>query len=106
MLIELTSEMAAATDEDYRPDPVKYPSEIDPRLLPFGTPAAAAVFEYGRRIGAERREHPRDDLVSRLVHAEVDGEHLDDPSTPTSSSCSSSPATRRPAPASRTGSSP
>jgi cholest-4-en-3-one 26-monooxygenase len=78
MLIELTSEMAAATDADYRPDPVKYPSAIDPRLLPFGTPAAAAVFEYGRRIGAQRREHPRDDLVSRLVHAEVEGEHLDD----------------------------
>ena len=77
-LVELTSEMAAATDEDYRPDPVKYPSSVDPRLLPFGTPAAAAVFEYGRRIGAERREHPRDDLVSRLVHAEVDGEVLDE----------------------------
>jgi cytochrome P450 len=78
MLIELTSEMAAATDAEYRPDPVKYPSEVDPRLLPFGTPAAYAVFEYGRRIGAQRREHPTDDLVSRLVHAEVDGEHLDD----------------------------
>jgi cytochrome P450 len=78
MLVDLTSEMAAATDEDYRPDPVKYPSEIDPRLLPFGTPAAAAVFEYGRRIGALRREHPRDDLVSRLVHSEVEGEHLDE----------------------------
>ena len=78
MLVDLTSEMAAATDEDYKPDPVKYPSEVDPRLLPFGTPAAASVFEYGRRIGALRREHPRDDLVSRLVHAEVDGEHLDE----------------------------
>jgi cholest-4-en-3-one 26-monooxygenase len=77
-LIELTSEMAAATDADYRPDPVKYPTEIDPRLLPFGTPAAAAVFEYGRKIGAERRRDPRDDLVSQLVHAEVDGEHLAD----------------------------
>src|SRR3984885_8693576 len=78
MLVDLTSEMAAATDEDYKPDPVKSPSEVDPRLLPFGTPAAASVFEYGRRIGALRREHPRDDLVSRLVHADVDGEHLDE----------------------------
>ena len=78
MLIELTSEMAAATDEDYRPDPVKYPTDVDPRLLPFGTPAAQMVFDYGRAIGAERRAHPREDLVSRLVHAEVDGEHLDD----------------------------
>jgi cholest-4-en-3-one 26-monooxygenase len=78
MLIELTSEMAAATDSEYKPDPAKYPSEIDPRLLPFGTPAALQVFEYGRRIGEERRKHPSDDLVSRLVHAEVDGERLND----------------------------
>jgi cholest-4-en-3-one 26-monooxygenase len=77
-LIELTSEMAAATGSDYRPDPVKYPTDVDPRLLPFGTPAAQAVFEYGRAIGAQRREHPTGDLVSRLVHADVDGEHLDD----------------------------
>jgi cytochrome P450 len=78
MLIELTSEMAAATDSEYQPDPAKYPSEIDPRLLPFGTPAALQVFEYGRRIGEERRKHPSDDLVSRLVHTEVDGERLND----------------------------
>jgi cytochrome P450 len=78
MLIELTSEMAAATDPDYRPDPEKYPTDIDPRLLPFGTPAAHHVFEYGRKIGEERRQNPTDDLVSRLVHAEVDGERLDD----------------------------
>jgi cytochrome P450 len=78
MLIELTSEMAAATDPDYRPDPSKYPTDIDPRLLPFGTPAAYHVFEYGRTIGAERRKNPTDDLVSRLVHAEVDGERLND----------------------------
>ncbi len=76
MLIELTSEMAAATDSDYRPDPAKYPSDIDPRLLPFGTPAAQHVIEYGHKIGAQRREHPGDDLVSSLVYAEVDGEHL------------------------------
>jgi cytochrome P450 len=78
MLIELTSEMAAATDPDYRPDLTKYPTDIDPRLLPFGSPAAYHVFEYGRKIGEERRQSPTDDLVSRLVHAEVDGERLDD----------------------------
>ena len=78
MLIELTSEMAAATDPEYKPDPEKYPSDVDPRLLPFGTPAAYQVFEYGRRMGEERRKRPTDDLVSRLVNAEVDGERLDD----------------------------
>ena len=78
LLIELTSEMAAATDPEYRPDPAKYPTDVDPRLLPFGTPASWHVFEYGRKIGEERRKHPTDDLVSRLVHAEVDGERLTD----------------------------
>jgi cholest-4-en-3-one 26-monooxygenase len=78
MLIELTSEMAAATDSEYTPDPSKYPSHIDPRLLPFGTPAALQVIEYGRKIGAERRKNPTDDLVSALVHAEVEGERLND----------------------------
>jgi cholest-4-en-3-one 26-monooxygenase len=73
-LIEWTSELAAATDSDYVPDPVKYPTDVDPRLLPFGTPAALQIFE----IGEERRKHPADDLISRLVHAEVDGERLSD----------------------------
>jgi cholest-4-en-3-one 26-monooxygenase len=77
-LIEWTSELAAATDSEYRPDPVKYPSDVDTRLLPFGSPAALQIFEYGHRIGDERRREPADDLVSRLVHAEVDGERLDD----------------------------
>ncbi len=43
---------------------------------------AARAFDeyvaYQRRVLADRRAHPRDDLVSVLVHAEVDGERLDD----------------------------
>ena len=43
---------------------------------------AAQAFEeysvYNRRVVADRRAHPRDDLISVLVHAEIDGERLDD----------------------------
>lgn len=43
---------------------------------------ATAAFEeydvYARRVIAARRERPTDDLVSVLVHAEVDGDRLDD----------------------------
>jgi len=43
---------------------------------------AAQAFEeyvaYQRRVIADRRARPRDDLVSILVHAEIDGERLDD----------------------------
>jgi cytochrome P450 family 142 subfamily A polypeptide 1 len=44
--------------------------------------AAADAFEdyiaYQRRVLEDRRAHPRDDLVSALVHAEVDGQRLSD----------------------------
>jgi cytochrome P450 family 142 subfamily A polypeptide 1 len=49
---------------------------------PEGLEAAAVAFgeyeEYARRMIAARREQPSDDLVSVLVHAEIDGDRLDD----------------------------
>jgi len=49
---------------------------------PEGFEAAAVAFgeyvEYAHRMIAARRAEPRDDLVSILVHAEVDGEGLTD----------------------------
>lgn len=46
------------------------------RLVPFRSPAALEVFEYGREIQAQRREQPTDDVITRLVQAEVEGEPL------------------------------
>jgi cytochrome P450 len=46
------------------------------RMLPFRSPASLELFEYAHRLAAERRCEPKDDLVSKLVHAEIDGEHL------------------------------
>jgi cytochrome P450 len=45
--------------------------------LPFRSPAAAEVFEYGRALQAARRAKPTGDLVSLLVDADVDGAKLD-----------------------------
>lgn len=41
-----------------------------------GLDAAAALYEYFTAFLAERRAHPRDDLMTALVQAEVDGEYL------------------------------
>lgn len=41
-----------------------------------GLDAAAALYAYFSDFLAERRAHPQDDLMTALVHAEVDGEHL------------------------------
>jgi cholest-4-en-3-one 26-monooxygenase len=43
-----------------------------------GAAAAGEIYGYCDQIAAERRAEPRDDLMSVLVHAEVDGERLDD----------------------------
>jgi cytochrome P450 len=40
--------------------------------------AFAELMAYGQAMADARRAEPRDDLVSRIVHAEVDGERLDD----------------------------
>jgi cytochrome P450 len=41
-----------------------------------GLDAAGALYEYFTAFLAERRAHPRDDLMTALVHAEVDGKRL------------------------------
>ncbi len=56
----------------------------DPDLNPHETIAAgversvAEIFERCSKLIAERRERPTDDLTSVLVHAEVDGERLEE----------------------------
>ncbi|HEX6817903.1 MAG TPA: cytochrome P450 [Ktedonobacterales bacterium] len=40
------------------------------------TSAQAQMTDYFREVIAARREHPGDDLISALLRAEVDGEHL------------------------------
>src|SRR5437763_8563720 len=55
----------------------------DPDLTPDGFEGAVEkdvpeIFERCRKLLAARREHPTDDLTSVLVHAEVDGEKLEE----------------------------
>jgi cholest-4-en-3-one 26-monooxygenase len=44
----------------------------------IGEQAAFEIFGYCDQIAADRRANPRDDIMTALVHAEVDGERLDD----------------------------
>ena len=47
-------------------------------LLPFNAPASHALFEYGRKMRAERTVNPKDDLTTALVEARYEGEALSD----------------------------
>jgi cholest-4-en-3-one 26-monooxygenase len=55
----------------------------DPDLNPGGVESVATndipqIFERCRKMIAERRENPTDDLTSVLVHAEIDGQSLEE----------------------------
>ena len=65
---ELMNTALGAGDPDLNPDGV---DSVVPVVIP-------KIFERCRKMIAERRENPTDDLTSVLVHAEVDGEKLEE----------------------------
>jgi cholest-4-en-3-one 26-monooxygenase len=77
LMIEMTDYLVAGTSGTPL-DPSAYGNTTPLRLLPFNSPAAHGLREYARRLGATRRATPRDDLVTKLVTLEVDGERLTD----------------------------
>jgi cytochrome P450 len=76
-MIELSNNLVEGTS-GIPLDPRAYGNTTPLSHLPFNSPASHALFEYGRRIGSERRADPQDDLLTRLVEAEVGGESLTD----------------------------
>jgi cytochrome P450 len=67
---ELMNMALAASDPDYSPSADDVEETIQA--------AIGEVFSRCSRMIAERRENPTDDLTSVLVHAEVDGERLEE----------------------------
>ena len=76
-LIEWGDKMIGNTDPDLGGLHPASPESAKYRLYPFRSPFAMELYNYGHRIAAERREDPRDDLVSKLVTWEdEDGRRL------------------------------
>jgi cytochrome P450 family 142 subfamily A polypeptide 1 len=67
-----------------RPDLLRWSHDMlgsltgDPARVAAAVAAFADYTRYAQRAIAERRTRPGDDLISVLVHAEVDGDRLDD----------------------------
>jgi len=74
-MIELSDHLVAGTGATPL-DPSAYGNETELRLLPFNSPAAFGMSEYARRLYDLRRAEPADDLMTKLIEAEVDGEML------------------------------
>jgi len=67
-LIEWGNRIIGNTDPDYGDVLLDDPESEQFTHLPFRSPAALEVFEYGRELAAERRGGDGEDLVSRLVN--------------------------------------
>ena len=59
-------------------DLLRTSGSAEPEDLKASAEAAIGWFEYSSRVIADRRSNPRDDLISILVHGEVDGKKLTD----------------------------
>ena len=76
MCVELGDAMIAQADPEYSRAVIDKEDTSEYRLLPFRSPAAVELMAYGHELAEERRAQPRDDLVTKLVQAEIDGERL------------------------------
>jgi len=75
LMIEMTDHLVEGTSSAEL-DPGAYGNTKPLRELPFNSPAAFGVEEYARRARRDRLADPRDDLLTQLAVAEVDGERL------------------------------
>jgi cholest-4-en-3-one 26-monooxygenase len=68
MWAEIMNATLAAGDDDLNPEG---PEAIQQKWIPI-------IFEHCGKLIAERRENPSDDLTSVLVHAEIEGQKLEE----------------------------
>ena len=61
-IIELGDRLLGNQDPEYA-----LPSDDSHRLLPFSSPAAIEMFEFGRKMAAARRKNPRNDIITQLA---------------------------------------
>ncbi len=76
LCVELGDAMIAQADPEYSRAVIDKEDTSEYRLLPFRSPAAVELMAYGHELAEQRRADPRDDLVTKLVQSEVDGERL------------------------------
>ena len=72
-LIELGDRLLVDTDPEIVGDAAYHGERPEDRYKPFGSPWADELCALGREHYAERRAQPRDDVLTRIATAELDG---------------------------------
>ena len=72
LIVDMGDRILGNQDPEYA-----QPVEDAHRLLPFSSPVALEMFEFGRKLAAARRENPADDIISLLVKADLTQREFD-----------------------------
>jgi cytochrome P450 len=73
VIIDIGDRMLGGQDPEFATE------TIDPahELLPFSSPAALEMFDFGRRLAAERRKHPGPDIITQLAFEPLTQQEFD-----------------------------
>jgi cytochrome P450 len=71
-IIDLGDRLLGNQDPEYA-----VPADDSHRLLPFSSPAAKEMFEFGRKMAAARRKHPGDDIITQLAFEPLNQREFD-----------------------------
>ncbi|MFB3050586.1 MAG: cytochrome P450 [Acidimicrobiia bacterium] len=77
-LVTWGDQMISNADPEYTPVIIDKVDSDEYRLLPFRSPAALEIFRYAEEIALQRRQYPKDDIITTLLTAEPDGKPLTD----------------------------
>jgi cytochrome P450 len=72
-LVELGDRLLVDTEPDFVGDAAYRGERPEDRYKPFGSPWADELCGLGRQFYADRRAEPRDDVLTRIAVAEIDG---------------------------------
>jgi cytochrome P450 len=72
-LVELGDRLLVDTDPEIVGDAAYHGERPEDRYKPFGSPWAEELCALGRQFYADRRAAPRDDVLTRIAAAELDG---------------------------------
>jgi len=72
VVIEIGDRLLGNQDPEYA-----VPPDDAHRTLPFSSPAALEMFEFGRRLAAQRRKDPRNDIITQLAFEPLTQQEFD-----------------------------
>jgi cytochrome P450 len=72
VIIEIGDRLLGNADPEYA-----VPPDDAHRHLPFSSPAALEMFEFGRRLASQRRKDPRNDIITQLAFEPLTQQEFD-----------------------------